>query len=65
MDTEIKNTATPGNLLHAVGQDWKGFFTFVFLRNKADEARMVADGIIPYFCIIIPLKSSHSLIQKL
>ena len=48
MNIESTEPKTPGKLFHAVGQDWKGRFTFVFLKNKGDEARMVADRIIPY-----------------
>ena len=55
MNIESINTTTPENLFHAVGQDWKGRFTFVFLHNKADEARMVADGIIPYLLYYYPI----------
>lgn len=48
MAIESTNTTTPGKIFHAVGQAWKGRFTFVFLLNKGEEARMVPDGIIPY-----------------
>ena len=48
MSIENTNKKTPEKLFHAVGQDWKGRFTFIFLRNKEDEARMIADGSIPY-----------------
>ena len=30
MSIESTNTTTPRKLFHAVGQDWKGRFTFVF-----------------------------------
>ena len=39
---------TPGNLFHAIGMDWKGRYTFNFLKNKKEEATMIADGIIPF-----------------
>jgi len=69
MAIESTNTTTPGKLFHAVGQDWKGRFTFVFLRNKGDEARMVADGIIPYLLHyyppdIIPFFDPEAVIEK-
>jgi len=54
MAIESTEPKTPGKLFHAVGQDWKGRFTFVFLKNKGDEARMVADGIIPYLLHYYP-----------
>ena len=46
MEIKSSNPKTPGNLYHAVGQDWKGMCTFVFLKSKENEARMVVDGII-------------------
>ena len=48
MEIKSSNPKTPGNLFHAVGQDWKGRYTFMFLKSKENEARMIADGIIPY-----------------
>lgn len=48
MDIKFDNKQSPGKLFHAVGQDWKGRFTLILLRNKVDEARMVVDRIIPY-----------------
>ena len=48
MGIKSSNPDTPGNLYHAVGQDWKGRYTFMFLKSKENEARMIADGIIPY-----------------
>ena len=48
MSIQSKNPNTPGNLFHAVGRDWKGRITFNFLKNKAEEARMIVDGLIPY-----------------
>ena len=48
MAIQSTNEATSGNLFHAIGQDWKGRFTFNFLKSKETEASMIADGIIPY-----------------
>ena len=48
MTIQSKNPETPGNLFHAIGRDWKGRVIFNFLKNKADEAKMIIDGIIPY-----------------
>ena len=48
MGINSDNPATPGTLFHGVGQDWKGRFVFSYLANKAGEAAMIADGIIPY-----------------
>jgi hypothetical protein len=48
MSIESRNPETPGNLFRAVGKDWKGRIIFNFLKNKADEARMIVDGLIPY-----------------
>ena len=48
MEVQSRNPKTPGNLFHAVGRDRKGRIIFNFLRHKADEARMIVDGLIPY-----------------
>ena len=48
MSIQSRNPQTPGNLFHAVGRDWKGRIIFNYLRNKADEACMIIDGILPY-----------------
>ena len=48
MSIQSTNDLTPGNLFHAIGQDWKGRYTFNFLKSKETEASMIADGIIPY-----------------
>lgn len=48
MAIQSTNKSTSGNLFHAIGQDWKGRFTFNFLKSKEVEASMIADGIIPY-----------------
>ena len=48
MSIQSRNPQTPGNLFHAVGRDWKGRFIFNFLKNKADEARMIVEGLIPF-----------------
>ena len=48
MEIQSTNVQTPGNLFHAIGQDWKGRYTFNFLKSKATEASMITDGINPY-----------------
>ena len=48
MSIQSMNDKTPGNLFHSVGKDWRGRIILNFLRNKADEARMITDGLIPY-----------------
>ena len=48
MAIQSTNKLTAGNLFHAIGQDWKGRYTFNFLKSKETEASMIADGIIPY-----------------
>ena len=48
MSIQSTNPNTPGNLFHAVGKDWKGRFIMNFIKIKADEATMIADGLIPY-----------------
>ena len=48
MAIQSSNKMTAGNLFHAIGQDWKGRYTFNFLKSKETEASMIADGIIPY-----------------
>ena len=48
MSIQSRNSQTPGNLFHAVGRDWKGRFVFNYLKNKAEEARMIINGLIPY-----------------
>ena len=48
MGINSRNPDTPGTLFRGVGQDWKGRFIFLYLSNKAGEAGMIADSIIPY-----------------
>ena len=48
MSIQSRNSQTPGKLFHAVGRDWKGRFVFNYLKNKAEEARMIINGLIPY-----------------
>ena len=48
MGIQSRDKATPGNLFHAVGKDWKGRIIINYLKIKSDEAAMIADGLIPY-----------------
>ena len=48
MGIKSRDPTTPGNLFHAVGQDWKGRFILNFLKSKENEAAMISDGLIPY-----------------
>ena len=48
MDIQSRNPNTPGNLFHAVGKDRKGRIIFNYLRHKAEEARTIVEGLIPY-----------------
>jgi len=48
MGIQIQNAATPGNLFHAVGKDWKGRILLNYLTLKRNEAAMIADGLIPF-----------------
>ena len=48
MKIQSTNPQTPSNLFHAVGRDWRGRIIFNYLRNKANEACMIIDGLIPY-----------------
>ena len=48
MSIQSRNPDTPGNLFHAVGRNWKGRIVFNYLKNKADEAIMIIDGLLPY-----------------
>ena len=41
---------TPSNLFHAVNTSWRGDkIVFSFIPSHADNAQMIADGLIPYF----------------
>ena len=42
------NKITAGNLFLAIGQDWKGRYTFNFLKFTESEASMIARESIPY-----------------
>ena len=40
MAIKSTNTATQGNLFRVIGQDWKGCFTFNFIKSKSKEAEV-------------------------
>ena len=61
MAIQSTNKTTAGNLFHAIGEDWKGIYTFNFLESKESEASMIADGIIPYLMASLGIKYSNSL----
>ena len=48
MGIKSLNIYNPGNLYHAIGKDWRGRYMFISLKSKENEARMLADRIIPY-----------------